>query len=101
MTTKKTFKKAPIAEAVEKKVLTEADALADLEGRPRPVENQPVPISDDLSIKLTLPLGTVNYLLATLDKNPLGGSVMQVANAIANIKAQAEAQVKEATQPKK
>jgi hypothetical protein len=48
------------------------------------------------NITLTVPLDTVNFILATLDKNPLSAPVMQVANLINGLKQQAEFQIKAA-----
>lgn len=50
---------------------------------------------DDIEIVLRLPLSTVNFVLNTLNKNPLGGEVMPVASLITVITSQAEAQVRE------
>jgi len=47
----------------------------------------------DLSIDLKLGLSAVNFILQTLDKNPLGGSVMEVATLIQAIRSQTQTQV--------
>lgn len=48
----------------------------------------------DPTIRLELPLSLVNFILETLNLNPKGGQVMQVAAGINMIRGQTEASMK-------
>jgi hypothetical protein len=48
----------------------------------------------DPTIRLELPLSLVNFVLETLNINPKGGQVMQVAAGINMIRSQTEASMK-------
>lgn len=48
----------------------------------------------DPTIRLELPLSLVNFVLETLNLNPKGGQVMQVAAGINMIRGQTEASMK-------
>lgn len=52
-----------------------------------------MPEQIDPEITLKLPLSAVNFLISTADRNPLGGSVMQVSNLINSLRKQAGEQV--------
>lgn len=64
-------------------------------------KEQAAPAGEDPVISLNLPLSAANFVLASLDKNPLGVSVMQVAALIGDIGRQAETQVKQLEAAKK
>jgi hypothetical protein len=51
-------------------------------------------LPDNFEVTIKLPINAINVVLQTLDKNPLGVSVMQMSNLIAAVKNQADAQVK-------
>ncbi len=56
-----------------------------------PKQDQPAPAAEDPEIPLgTLPLSAVNFIINTLNANPLGGQVMQVANLIGALKQRAQ-----------
>lgn len=48
--------------------------------------------AEEPQLQLSLPLSGVNFILASLDKNPLGGSVAEVSGLMARIQHQAQNQ---------
>lgn len=56
--------------------------------------NQPVAPAEDPQVLLTLRLSAVNYIVETLNRNPVGGQVMQVAGLITSITQQASEDLK-------
>lgn len=56
--------------------------------------NQPAAPAEDPQVLLTLRLSAVNYIVETLNRNPVGGQVMQVAGLITSISQQASDDLK-------
>ena len=56
--------------------------------------SQPAAPAEDPKVLLTLPLSAVNFIIETLNRNPVGGQVMQVAGLISRIQLQASDDLK-------
>jgi hypothetical protein len=58
----------------------------------KPAE-KPTSAGQDTMVTFAVPLGAANFIMATLNKNPLGNDVMNVASLISSIKGQVQAQL--------